>query len=70
MFALIFTKLYTYCNNSAMFSNSRPPLVMDPANPLNNLCSSSTFKWEEIVKAAKEVLDSPMLRGVKSDTWN
>ena len=66
MFA--FTKLYTYCNNSAMFSNSRPPLVMDPANPLNNLCRS--FEWEEIVKAAKEVLDSPMLRGVKSDTWD
>ena len=50
-----------------MFFNSRP-LVIDPANPLNNVCSR--FNWEEIGRAAREVLDSPMLRGVTSSTWN
>ena len=43
------------------------PLVMDPANPTNNVCSK--FDWEEIKKAARKVLDSPMMRGVTSHTW-
>ena len=43
---LMFTSTkYTYGNNGEMFSNSRP-LVMDPANPLNNVCSR--FDWEDI----------------------
>ena len=44
------------------------PLVMDPANPLNNVCSG--FEWREIGKAAREVLDSPMLHGVTSTSWS
>ena len=44
------------------------PLVMDPANPTNNVCSD--FEWEEIRLAAMNVLSSPMMFGVTSSTWN
>ena len=44
------------------------PLVMDPANPTNNVCSN--FEWEEIRSAAINVLGSPMMRGVTSTMWN
>ncbi|XP_028407251.1 2'-5'-oligoadenylate synthase 3-like isoform X1 [Dendronephthya gigantea] len=43
------------------------PLVMDPANPMNNVCEP--FVWEEISMAAKEVLESPMMYGVSSESW-
>ncbi|XP_028407282.1 2'-5'-oligoadenylate synthase 1A-like [Dendronephthya gigantea] len=43
------------------------PLVMDPANPMNNVCKG--FVWEEISMAAREVLESPMMNGVSSDSW-
>ena len=49
-----------------MFLNSRP-LVMDPANPFNNVCK--TFEWEEVQKEAKRALDSAMLSGITSLTW-
>jgi hypothetical protein len=35
---------------------------MDPANPMNNL--GSTFVWEEIENAAKQVLESRMMSDV------
>ncbi len=44
------------------------PLVMDPANPTNNVCSK--FEWKQIGDAAKEVLESRMLRDVSSISWN
>ncbi|XP_028412286.1 2'-5'-oligoadenylate synthase 3-like [Dendronephthya gigantea] len=43
------------------------PLVMDPANPMDNVCEP--FVWEEIRRAAREVLESPMMYGVSSDSW-
>ncbi|XP_028407254.1 2'-5'-oligoadenylate synthase 3-like isoform X3 [Dendronephthya gigantea] len=43
------------------------PLVMDPANPMNNVCKR--FVWEEISIAAREVLESQMMNGVSSDSW-
>ena len=40
---------------------------MDPANPMNNVCSR--FDWKEIGKAAEEVLNSPMMCEVSSCSW-
>ncbi|XP_028407281.1 2'-5'-oligoadenylate synthase 3-like [Dendronephthya gigantea] len=47
---------------------SRPgPLVMDPANPMNNVCTA--FDLERLGRAAREVRRSPMLDGVSSTSW-
>ncbi|XP_028407355.1 2'-5'-oligoadenylate synthase 1A-like [Dendronephthya gigantea] len=44
------------------------PLVMDPANPTNNVCA--TFDWDEIKEEAGRVLASPMMLGISSTNWN
>ncbi|XP_032240839.1 2'-5'-oligoadenylate synthase 1A isoform X2 [Nematostella vectensis] len=39
------------------------PLVLDPANPTNNLCEGiAQEKWDELEEAAKMTLDSPFLQ--------
>ncbi|XP_028412290.1 2'-5'-oligoadenylate synthase 1A-like [Dendronephthya gigantea] len=43
------------------------PLVLDPANPTNNVCSG--YHWEEIRQEAKNVLKSAMMEGVSSFSW-
>ncbi|XP_028412288.1 2'-5'-oligoadenylate synthase 3-like [Dendronephthya gigantea] len=57
----------TWTMNSSDSEKKQGPLVMDPANPMNNVCSG--FDWEEISRAAKEVLKSLMMDDVSSTNW-
>ncbi|XP_028407258.1 2'-5'-oligoadenylate synthase 1A-like [Dendronephthya gigantea] len=43
------------------------PLVLDPSNPTNNVCSE--FEWDDIQREAIKVLRSPMLEDVSSTSW-
>lgn len=58
---IIWTKNYSRCEIPGAIRTERP-LLMDPANPMNNL--GSTFVWEEIENAAKQVLESRMMSDV------
>ncbi|XP_028412305.1 2'-5'-oligoadenylate synthase-like protein 2 isoform X4 [Dendronephthya gigantea] len=63
---VIWTENYSENDIPSEIKDQRP-LVMDPANPTNNVCEN--FEWEEIKEEAKRVLASPMMRGVSSTTW-
>ncbi|CAB4030764.1 2 -5 -oligoadenylate synthase 3-like [Paramuricea clavata] len=59
---IIWTKNYPRCEVPDDIRTKSGPLLMDPANPMNNL--GSTFVWDEIEDAAKKVLGSRMMSGV------
>ena len=45
------------------------PLLVDPANPYNNVADSCNV-WDEVARHARYAMDSPLLRQIYGDNWN
>ena len=45
------------------------PLLVDPANPYNNVADSCNV-WDEVARHARYAMESPLLRQIYGDNWN